>query len=57
MEAKLIAAIPIVVAMSAVGPPIAHADPFYQFQSPSGDITCVMSALQGDRPPSVLWRY
>lgn len=48
MQAKMIAAIPVLAAATAVGP--AHADPFYQFQSPSGDVTCVMAAFQGDSP-------
>jgi Family of unknown function (DUF6636) len=45
------AAAAMVAAITAVGPAaIAHADDVYQFQSPSGNITCVMSALQGDTP-------
>ncbi|OBH84027.1 hypothetical protein A5681_20275 [Mycobacterium scrofulaceum] len=47
MKAKTAAAL---AAVTAVAPGIAHADPFYQFQSPSGDVTCVMAAFQGDAP-------
>lgn len=51
MNAKTLAAVPIVAAIAALGPPaVASADPFYQFQSPSGDVTCVMAAFQGDAP-------
>jgi hypothetical protein len=51
MEAKTIAAVLMVAAVTAVGPAAnAHADTLYQFQSPSGNITCVMSALQGIVP-------
>jgi hypothetical protein len=49
MQAKIIAA--AAAAVAAVGPgATAHADNFYQFQSPSGNITCVMSALPGAAP-------
>ncbi len=49
MDAKLVAA--AVAAIGALGPAAtARADPFYQFQSPSGDVTCVMAAFQGDSP-------
>jgi hypothetical protein len=51
MEAKLIAAVSTIAAVTAVGAaPNAHADTLYHFQSPSGNITCVMSALQGVTP-------
>lgn len=51
MNAKTLAAVPIVAAIAALGPAAtAGADPFYQFQSPSGDVTCVMAAFQGDTP-------
>ena len=47
----MMAAASVVAAISAVGPAaVAHADALYQFQSPSGDITCVMSAFQGIAP-------
>jgi len=51
MEAKMIAAVSTVAAVTAVGPAaIVHAVSLYQFQSPSGNITCVMSALRGIAP-------
>ncbi|UXA05069.1 hypothetical protein KXD96_19115 [Mycobacterium sp. SMC-2] len=51
MEANMIAAVSVAAAITAVGSAaIAHAEPFYQFQSPSGDVTCVMAAFQGDAP-------
>ena len=47
----MIAAVSTVAAVAALGaPPNAHADTLYNFQSPSGNITCVMSALQGIAP-------
>lgn len=47
----MIAAVSVAAAITAVGPAaIAQADPFYQFQSPSGDVTCVMAAFQGEEP-------
>jgi len=50
MKAKMIAAVSA-MAVTAVGPvPLAHADTLYQFQSPSGNITCVMAALEGTTP-------
>ncbi len=34
--------------LTVVAPaPVAHADDFYQFQSPSGNISCVMAAFSG----------
>jgi Family of unknown function (DUF6636) len=51
MKAKMIAAVSTVAAVTAVGPAaFAHADTLYQFQSPSGNITCVMAALVGIAP-------
>ena len=51
MNAQTLAAVPVVAAIAALGPPaVASADPFYQFQSPSGDVTCVMAAFQGEAP-------
>lgn len=47
----MIAAVSVAAAITAVGTAaISRADPFYQFQSPSGDVTCVMAAFQGDAP-------
>ncbi|OBH11968.1 hypothetical protein A9X03_26210, partial [Mycobacterium sp. E1715] len=48
MKASMVAAVPLLAAATAVGP--AHADPLYHFQSPSGDVTCVMAAFGGDAP-------
>lgn len=51
MEAKIIAAASVVAAVAAVGTAaMAHADNVYQFQSASGNLTCVMSALPGTAP-------
>jgi hypothetical protein len=51
MAVKMLAAFSTMAAVTAAGPAaIAHADNLYQFQSPSGNITCVMSALQGTAP-------
>ncbi|MGD1171091.1 hypothetical protein [Mycobacterium seoulense] len=50
MEAKGLAAVAVAVAIGAGPAAVAHADPFQQFQSPSGDITCVMAAFRGDAP-------
>lgn len=40
----------VFVAMAAICPTTAQADNYYQFQSPSGNISCVMAALQGSAP-------
>ena len=48
MEAKRIAALLALAAASAVGSTaVAHASNLYQFQSPLGNITCVMATLEG----------
>ncbi|OBG81190.1 hypothetical protein A5701_10650 [Mycobacterium sp. E3305] len=48
MKASMVAAVPLLAAATAAGP--AHAEPFYHFQSPSGDVTCVMAAFGADAP-------
>ena len=40
-----------VAVLAVVAPaPLAHADDFYHFQSPSGNISCVMAAFSGTSP-------
>ncbi|WP_073878276.1 hypothetical protein [Mycobacterium paraffinicum] len=48
MGAKMIAAVPVLAAATVAGR--AHADPFFHFQSPSGDVTCVMAQFEGIAP-------
>lgn len=49
MGAKRIGAASMLAAVAAVGSAAtAHANDFYQFQSPSGNITCVMAAFEGE---------
>ncbi|WP_156734771.1 MULTISPECIES: DUF6636 domain-containing protein, partial [unclassified Mycobacterium] len=43
MKASMVAAVPLLAAATAVGP--AHADPLYHFQSPSGNIYCVLGGF------------
>ncbi len=50
MKAKRLAATLVAVTFAAGPAAVAHADPFEQFQSPSGDVTCVMAAFGGDAP-------
>lgn len=50
MQAKGLAAVAVAIAIAASPAAVANADPFEHFQSPSGDVTCVMAAFQGDAP-------
>ncbi len=50
MGAKEIAAASLASVAVAGSAAIAHADNLYQFQSPTGNISCVMAALTGGPP-------
>ena len=51
MEVETVAVVALVSAVTAVGTAtVAHADNLYQFQSPSGNISCVMASLAGIIP-------